>query len=120
MQLNRFLICTLIIFISTSITFCAKDRVLYKKGSYKGTGQGHHGKIKVKVITNKYKIKDIVITDQQEMPGLSDIVYEKIPKRVIDANSADVNVVSGASFTSKGLLEAIKEALSKAKINTKS
>jgi uncharacterized protein with FMN-binding domain len=88
--------------------------ICYKKGSYEGTGQGHHGQINVVVTTDEYEIKEIKIVEEYEMPELSKIVYDKIPKMVIESNSAEVDVVAGASFTSKGLIEAIEDGLDKA------
>ncbi|MCY6484747.1 FMN-binding protein [Clostridium aestuarii] len=104
------------VFIVFTLTIFNHKKLLYKEGTYKGTGQGHHGEIKVEVITNKYKIKEIKIVEQQETPELCDIVYNKMPERIIKANSVEVNVVAGASFTSQGLIDAVKNALGKAKI----
>lgn len=110
------MIIVIIILVSMCIGSKSKD-ICYKKGSYEGTGHGHHGQIKVVVTTDEYEIKDIKIVKEYEMPELSKIVYEKIPKRVIKRNSAEVEVVAGASFTSKGLIEAIKNGLDKAIID---
>lgn len=95
---------------------CGSKEILYKEGKFEGTGKGHHGPIRVVVTTDEYNIKDIEIIEEYEMPELAEIVYEKLPKKVISRNSVDVDVVSGASYTSKGLLEAITNALNKAKI----
>lgn len=96
---------------------CGPKKILYNKGSYKGVGEGHHGPIKVEVVTDEYTIMDIKIIEQQETPVLSDIVFEKIPERVIKKNSPDVDVVAGATFTSEALLEAVEDALEKAKVH---
>ncbi|MCY6372671.1 FMN-binding protein [Clostridium ganghwense] len=104
------------VFIVFALMLFNQKKLLYKEGTYTGRGQGHHGEIKVEVITNKYKIKKIKIIEQQETPELCDIVYDTIPERIIKYNSVDVNAVAGASFTSHGLLDAVKNALEKAKI----
>ncbi len=88
---------------------------LYKTGSYEGIGIGQHGEIHVVVTTNAYKIEEIVIREEYEMPEIKKIVYDEIPKRVIRNNSADVQVIAGASYTSRGVIDAICEALEKAK-----
>lgn len=116
--MRRLLIILLLIAILVNLSGCGPKKILYKTGTYEGTGQGHHGPIKVQITTDSYEIKEIVITEQQEIPVLSDIVYEKIPVRVKKVNHADVKVVSGATFTSNGLIEAIQNALKKAKIET--
>lgn len=109
-------ILVLAILVTIILIACSSKRVTYTEGIYEGTGQGHHGKIVVRVRTGQYQIEEINIIDEQEVPVVSDIVYEKIPPKVIKRNSTDVDVVAGATLTSKGLLEAIEDALEKAKI----
>lgn len=109
------------ILLPAAIMFCLlillwPKEILYKEGIYEGTGQGYHGDIKVTVVTDKYKIKEVKILEHQETPELCDIVYDKIPKKVIKANRAEVDVVAGASYTSQGLIDAIKDAVNKAVI----
>lgn len=99
-----------------AVSLSEQKKVLYEEGKYIGLAQGNHGQIKVEVITNKYKIMGIKILEQEETPGLCDIVYDEIPKSVLKANSPDVKVVSGASYTSQGLIDAIKDAVNKAKV----
>lgn len=93
---------------------CESNKILYEAGEYEGVGQGHHGPIRVVVTTDEYSILDIKIVEEYEMPELAKIVYDKIPKKVIKTNDAEVDVVAGASYTSHGLIDAIKDGLSKA------
>jgi len=106
----------LVILLTGILISCSAKRIKYKEGSFEGVGQGHHGAIKVEVTTDQYKIKEIKIVEQQEVPVVSDIVYEKIPPMVIKKNSTNVDVVAGATLTSNGLLEAIGDALDKAQV----
>ncbi len=109
---------TTILFISSLfaslLLSCGTEKVIYNSGEYEGIGQGHHGPIRVIVTTDEYRIKDIKIIEEYEMPELAKIVYEKVPRKVIKTNSADVDVVAGASYTSIGLIDAIKDGLKKA------
>lgn len=100
----------------TSLASCKSQNIRYKNGSYEGSAQGHIGLIKVKIVIDKYKIKEIIILEQQETPILAEIVYKKIPPKVIESNSSEVEVVAGATYTSKSLINAIKDGLDKAKI----
>lgn len=115
-RLKRTNILVLVILITIILIACSNRRVIYTEGVFRGTGQGHHGEIVVEITTSQYRIKKIDIIEQQEVPVLSDIVYEKIPPKVIKKNSTDVDVVAGATLTSDGLLEAIEDALNKAKV----
>ncbi|MBU3091988.1 FMN-binding protein [Clostridium sp. CM028] len=107
---------TLIIVLATSLVSCGSKNIIYKEGIYEGNAEGHIGPIKVQIATDKYEIKEIKILEQQEIPIIANIVYEKIPVRVIKANSSEVEVVAGATYTSDGLIKAIKDGLNKAKV----
>ncbi|NLM55453.1 MAG: FMN-binding protein, partial [Firmicutes bacterium] len=47
-------------------------------------------------------------------PGISDPAVKDMPGRIVAANSAQVDVVSGATYTSKGIIEAVENAVSQA------
>lgn len=108
---------TLTLVLATSLVSCGTKPIIYKEGTYEGNAEGHIGPIKVQVVTDQYEIKKIVILEQQETPVIAEIVYEKIPPKVIKANSPEVEVVAGATYTSNGLIKAIKDGLNKAKVN---
>ena len=105
----------LIIILALGLVACGAKPIVYKAGIYQGNAEGHIGPIKVQIVTDQYEIKEVKILEQQETPVLADIVYEKIPLKVIKANSAEVQVVAGATYTSNGLISAIKNGLDKAK-----
>jgi len=111
------LIIVLVLVLETGLVACGTKTLLYKEGTYEGNAEGHIGPIKVQIVTDQYEIKEITVLEQQEIPIIADTVYEKIPARVIKTNSTDVEVVAGATYTSNGLIKAIKNGLDKAKIN---
>ncbi|WBW97105.1 FMN-binding protein [Oceanirhabdus sp. W0125-5] len=114
--MKKLLILLMTIGITIQLTACGDKKVIYKQGVYEGVGEGHIDKIKVEVTTDEYEIKEIKIIEEEEIPLLSKIVYEDIPKKVIKANSTKVDTVTGATYTSKGLIDAIEDALNKAMI----
>lgn len=106
-----------IVILSTIILVaCSSKKVLYNEGVYNGTGEAYHGTIKVTVTTDQYEILDIEVIDDEPVPIVSKVVYKEIPERVIKKNSTDVDIVTGATYTSQGLLLAIEEAVKKARI----
>lgn len=107
----------IVIILTLLIQSCSHKEEMYRAGKYQGVGQGHHGPIRISIITDAYNIKEINIIEEYEMPELARIVYDKIPTQVIKKNSTDVDVVAGASYTSRGLIEAIKDGLDKAYID---
>jgi len=102
--------------IAIQVTACGGKKAIYNEGKYEGVGEGHIDKIKVQITLDEYEIKEIKIIEEQEIPLLSKFVYKEIPKKVIKTNSTEVDVVTGATYTSKGLIQAIEDALSKAMI----
>lgn len=90
---------------------CTKSSNKYTNGSYLGQAEGHHGTIKVQVTIDNKVILDITILEEQEIPGLKEIVYKKIPKAMKRRNTWDVDAISGATLTSTGLINAVKDAL---------
>lgn len=93
------------------ITGCSGKHYKYTDGKYLGQAEGHHGTIKVEVIIKNKVIAQIDIIEDQEIPGLRDIVYKKIPKAMIKKNTWEVDDISGATLTSTGLKNAVKDAI---------
>lgn len=85
-----------------------------KDGTYEGIGQGKDGDIKVSVVIKDNKINKVNVAEQTETAGLGDTAIKNIVAQVEKQNNLDVDTVSGASLTSKGVLEAITNALVKA------
>lgn len=79
-----------------------------------GTGVGKHGDVAVAVTFDSGKIKDIKIVKQQENPVLAAKVFTDLKQHVIDTNSVQLDAISGATFSSKGFLDAVADAAKKA------
>lgn len=107
---------SLAVILLIQLTACGDKKIIYNEGTFQGVGEGHVGPIKVEVVTDKYSIKEIKVIEHEETPVIYDIVYDKITSKVIKANDSEVDVVTGATYTSKGYIAAIKDALEKAKI----
>ncbi len=83
---------------------------------YIGVGKSEiGGDIKVKVTVKDGKILKIDVLEQNETAAIADPAFKKIREDVIATQSADVDIVSGATKTSQALIAAIKDALSQIK-----
>lgn len=76
-----------------------------------GKGKGNNGDITVSVTRKGDTITQVVVTEHQETPGISDAAIEAVPAAIVAANSAQVDTVTGATNTSKGIMEAVENAL---------
>lgn len=87
---------------------------VYKDGTYTGEAEGYGGTIQVEVTLAGDEITSINVVSA---PG-EDSAYlsqaESVINSVISAQSTDVDTVSGATFSSTGILNAVDEALGKA------
>ena len=88
-----------------------KGAIDVKDGTYKGSANGYGGKVTVNVTVSK---KTMTAIDIVSAPGETDSFFNRA-KGVIDemltAQSTDVDVVSGATYSSNGIIGAVKNAL---------
>lgn len=88
----------------------------YKDGNYSGTGRGATSDIKVSVEVKKGKIDSIKIVEQKETKELINAVESNlIPEIIKKQKTEGVDVITSASNSSKGVLEAVNNALKDAK-----
>ncbi len=82
-------------------------------GTYTGSGDGYGGRVTIQVTIENHSIKEVkLLSADKETPE-----YLKKAKRllqdIVNAQSANVDVVSGATLSSVGILQAAREALKK-------
>ena len=79
-----------------------------------GTGVGKHGDITVAVTFDADKIQDIKIVKNAENPILAKKVFTDLKDQVVALSSTDVDLISGATFSAKGFIDAVNDAAKKA------
>ncbi|GHU96952.1 FAD-binding dehydrogenase [Spirochaetia bacterium] len=80
---------------------------------YLGVGTGMGTEIYLKITYESGRITAVTLLKVNETVGVSDRAIAAIPAAIVAANSADVDIVAGATATSKGIKDAVKDALSK-------
>ena len=84
------------------------------ENEYIGRGQGMGGvPIVVKVTMDGENIVSVTILSHAETPGVSDRALRVMPERIAEADSPEVDAVSGGTVTSRGIMQAVKDALNK-------
>ena len=86
-------------------------------GKYTGSGQGKESEINLEVEVGSDKIVNVKPLDKYAPDSLADNAFKKMAQKIVDHQSVDVDVVSGASETSRGIIEGVKEALGKAQVD---
>jgi uncharacterized protein with FMN-binding domain len=86
----------------------------YKDGVYNGEAEGFGGLIKVEVTINSGKIEKIDVLSHDDEDEAYYNLAQSVIDDILDSQSTDVDVASGATFSSNGIINAVKNALEKA------
>lgn len=78
-----------------------------------GTGDGYLDDINVEVSKSGDEIVDIKVVYHGDTDAIATPAFEELREAVLDSQSADVDMVAGATWTSEGFIEAVEEALNK-------
>lgn len=83
-------------------------------GTYTGTADGRNGPIAVEVKVGADAIQQVTVTNHQENAIHADLPIARIPETILRHQSLGVDVISGATLTSRGIIQAVTHALMQA------
>ena len=86
----------------------------YKAGTYTASAQGNNGPVELSVTFSEDAITEITIGEHAETQGLSDPAFEKIPAAIVQYQSLGVDTISGATYTSNAILDAVADCVAQA------
>lgn len=92
--------------------------VPYMEGIYYGTGEGYNGDVSVAVVIQEHTMKAILITEKSDDDAFFNRAMEVVKKVIRTQKTDGVDAVSGATYSSNGILEAIRNALKQAEMAT--
>ena len=81
-------------------------------GTYEGSANGFSGKIKVSVVIKNQTIRSINILSNSDDAAFFNRAKEGVTASILAKQSTDVDTVSGATYSSRGIINAVKDALS--------
>ncbi|MGV8980807.1 4Fe-4S binding protein [Clostridium sp.] len=88
----------------------------YTDGTYRGTGTGFKGgTTEISVTVENNKITNVETVSSEDTPRFYDGAESRIISEIISAQSTSVDTVSGATYSSEGIISAAQDALSQAK-----
>ena len=87
---------------------------LFKAGTYSASATGMGGDVKVSVTFSDDKILSVKVVSHNETPGVGDVAVEKLPGKIVEEQSLNVDAVAGASITSNAILTAVEDCVKKA------
>lgn len=126
MKRQRLIALCLVLLLSFSAVGCSKtsdpqsdsssnEKGIYTPGTYTGSAQGFGGVIEVTVTVDKDKITEVKAEGLKETEGIGTNALEQLPSAIVEKNTATVDTISGATYSSNGLILAVESALSIAK-----
>lgn len=82
--------------------------------TYSAKGNGYHGEMTVNVTIEDGKITDVELGDNHETNVVIDRAFPVIRERILEANTADVDSVTAATFSSYAIKTAVADAMQQA------
>ena len=82
--------------------------------TYSATGSGYHGEMTVNVTIENGTITDVALGDNHETNVVIDRAFPVIRERILEANTADVDSVTAATFSSYAIKTAVADAMKQA------
>ena len=102
-----------------ALALCACGQSLnFQAGTYEVTTRGHNGDIRLGVTFSETAITDIQVLEQHETPNVGDFAFERLIPQIIQANGLGVDAVTGASVSSRALLDGVMAAAVQAKVSS--
>lgn len=92
-----------------------EDNSIYKDGTYTATVNGYGGDFEMTVIIKDDKITDITVGENDETPSIGGVAIEQLITNMKEKQSDDIEIVSGATKTSQGMINAYQDILKQAK-----
>ncbi len=83
----------------------------FTPGTYTGEGTGFGGKLAVEVVLSADKIESVTITENSESAGIGSNAVDQLPGKIVEAQSIDLDGISGATMSSNAIKEAVTAAL---------
>jgi uncharacterized protein with FMN-binding domain len=104
---------------SSSRQSSSQSSSLYKDGSYTGsTENAYYGDVRVKTTISGGKITDVTFLQYPDTHSTSVYINKQampyLQQEAIKAQSANVNIISGATYTSQAFIQSLQNALSQA------
>ena len=84
---------------------------IYTDGVYTGSGQGYKGTITAQVTVENGTITDVTVLTSRDDREFFDAAQSGVIAQILERQSAQVDTVTGATFSSRGLIEAVTAAL---------
>ena len=87
---------------------------MFTAGTYEQTVSGRNGKMTVEVVLGEDKIEAVNVKEHQETETVASVALERIPSKIVELQTTNIDTVTGATVTSNAIIYAVKQAVSEA------
>ncbi|WP_108651345.1 NADH-dependent flavin oxidoreductase [Dongshaea marina] len=88
-----------------------KIKISFNSGAYTAYGRGHNGDLPVTVTFSENKILDILVDSSNESDGIANPAFERIPQQILDGQTLNIDVISGATVSSQAVIDGVSNAV---------
>lgn len=86
----------------------------FTPGTYKAEYKGNNGPVKLEVVFSDSKIDSMTVKEHTETAGLTDKALSEIPAKIVELQSLDIDVATGATYTSRAIKYAVADTVKQA------
>ncbi len=85
--------------------------IKFEPGEYTAYGYGHNGKLPVTVTLSEDKILEVLVDSSKESDGIANPAFERIPQQILDGQTLNIDVISGATVSSQAVIDGVSNAV---------
>lgn len=86
-------------------------KIRFNPGEYTAFGRGHNGDLPITVSFSEEQILDIFVDSSKESDGIANPAFERIPEQIINGQTLNIDVISGATVSSQAVLDGVANAV---------
>ncbi|MDY0235282.1 MAG: FMN-binding protein [Gudongella sp.] len=109
--MKKSIVLLLCLAMALSVVACAPKEEAAEAVTLTGAGEGFGGEITATVVKEGDKIVSVEVVGEEETDGIGTLALDQLPAMIVEANSTEVDAISGATYTSDGIIYAVNSAL---------
>ncbi|MGF1688050.1 flavocytochrome c [Photobacterium japonica] len=85
--------------------------IKFNAGEYTAYGRGHNGDLPVTVTFSDDQILEIFVDSSKESDGIANPAFERIPQQILEGQTLNIDVISGATVSSQAVIDGVSNAV---------
>lgn len=85
--------------------------IKFEPGEFTAYGYGHNGQLPVTVTFSEDRILGVSVDSSKESDGIANPAFERIPQQILDGQTLNVDVISGATVSSQAVIDGVSNAV---------